>query len=164
MLCRLTATGPAMLHLLDSGCSHETFNIVIMKNCNVHYGDVISSVKRELIGEIRNHLEKIGGEIEWQVPEEDECLVDDCLIVACNPDGYDPTPMDVCIEKISVLGNGAIYVFARENGTSYFIDVDIEDVFVEHLVFILEAILKREKLGILNKALIISLYGKIYDL
>lgn len=90
--------------------------------------------------EIRNHLKleitaaikEHGGSYTWEEK-------DNAPIVAVNSNNANPAPLDVCIISLKLDGN-FIVVDAIDNEYGNDIHVDIDDVFIEHLSFILDYI------------------------
>lgn len=90
--------------------------------------------------EIRNHLKleitaalkEHGGSYTWN---DKDCAP----IVAANPDNANPAPLDVCIISLKLDGD-FIMVDAIDNEYGNDARIDIDNIFIEHLSFILDYI------------------------
>lgn len=89
-------------------------------------------IKRHIVGEIKAAIKAHGGEYSWSE-------VGECPIVAANPDSCEPEPLDVCIWSIRLDSDDKIAIHATDKKYGESMDfLDIDDIFVEHLGFILD--------------------------
>lgn len=94
--------------------------------------DTLKRIKWHIVDEIKAAIKAHGGEYSWSE-------MDECPIVAANPDTSWPEPLDVCIWSVRLDSDGEIAIHAT--GKEYGEDMDylsIYDIFVEHLGFILD--------------------------
>lgn len=89
-------------------------------------------IRNHLKLEITTALKAHGGLYTWN--EEDERP-----IVAANPDNATPSPLDVCIISLKLEGE-SIVIDAYDNEYGNGVSIDIDDIFIEHLSFILDYI------------------------
>lgn len=101
-----------------------------MKPCD-YYRTLVDGARRYMTTEIKTALKAYGGDFSWK---EDG---DDYPIVAANPDNPEPEPMDVCIWRLKLDG-GHVRVWATGKLSGEPVDMGLENVFVEHLEFILD--------------------------
>ena len=92
--------------------------------------DTFKSIRHHIIDEIKEAVKAHGGEYIWE-------YLDEYPIVAANPDCCDPEPLDVCIESIKLDEDGYLSIQAIGKQTGDDMDLSIQDIFVEHLGYIL---------------------------
>lgn len=99
---------------------------------HTEFYDTIKSIRHHIVDEIKAAVKAHGGEYSW----DDE---GECPIVAANPYRCEPEPLDVCINSILLDSNDMIQFEATGKSSGYEVrDLDVDDIFVEHLGFILD--------------------------
>lgn len=99
---------------------------------HTEFYDTFKSIRHHIIDEIKAAVKAHGGEYSW----EDEW---ECPIVAANPDRCEPEPLDVCINSVSLDSSDTLQFEATSKASGFEVrDLIVEDIFVEHLGFILD--------------------------
>lgn len=115
-----------------------------MKHNTLYYE--IREIRTHLINELRSAVEAHGGCYVFAYLDDDDLFPEDgeedCPCVAINPDDcYYCSPIDVYIQQIEVRDDtGEFIITGYTSDTKEEIDVDIHDVFVEHIEFITDMI------------------------
>lgn len=92
--------------------------------------DILQSVKRHTIKEIKAAVKAHGGEYSWE---------DGCPIVAANPEYSESGPVDVCINSIRIDEDGVLEIEGVDNEHGWEVrGLTIDDIFIEHLGYIIE--------------------------
>lgn len=94
--------------------------------------DTFKSIRHHIIDEIKAAVKAHGGKYSWED-------ADEYPIVAANPDCAEPEPLDVCVESVCIDDYGDLEIVAtsKQTGEDIFY-LTINDVFVEHLGYILD--------------------------
>ena len=101
---------------------------------HTEFYDTFKSIRHHIIDEIKAAVKAHGGEYSW----EDE---GECPIVAANPYRCEPEPLDVYINSVSLDSNDTLQFEATDKVSGFEVrDLAIDDIFVEHLGFILDYI------------------------
>lgn len=93
--------------------------------------DLFKHIKRHAIDELKAAVKAHGGSYSWETEDE-------CPIVAVNPCPIEPEPLDVCIHGISLDTYGDLVFEATEKESGYKIDIWDDDIFVEHIGYIID--------------------------
>lgn len=129
--------------------------------CNDFYKS-LQLIKLQAISELKAAIEAHGGKYYWcqKSEDKDEDTEDGCPIIAANPNSSDPNPFDIVVRGVEVI-NGYVVLDAEDKEWGEGVNIDINDVFVEHITFITEAIPKTEIVKSVNEDLSVNiLFGK----
>lgn len=94
--------------------------------------DTFKGIKQHIIKEIEAAVKAHGGSFDFI----NEMV--DAPIVAANPDNSDPEPLDVIIKKVSLDEDGFLVIEAADKEYGDDIDIDVDDIFVDHLGYIID--------------------------
>ncbi len=111
-----------------------------MKHTNFH--SQLKEIRCNIIKELKAALQAHGGSYTWGKEDEfgdvEEPNTEECPIVLANPRRCE-NPSDVYIAQIS-YGNNGFYIAAYTKEWLDEIDVEIDDIEIEHLEFIIDYI------------------------
>lgn len=94
--------------------------------------DTLKGIKQHIVKEIEAAVKAHGGSFDWIEQEVD------APIVAVNPDCAEPEPLDVIINKVSLDEDGFLVIDAVDKEYGEDIDIDVDDIFVEGLGYIID--------------------------
>ena len=96
------------------------------------YYNTFESIRQHIVEEIKTAVIAHGGSFDWIQNEVD------APIVAANPDTSEPEPLDIIINNVSLDEDGDLVIDAVDKEYGEDIDIDVDDIFVEHLGYIID--------------------------
>lgn len=127
---------PELYHQLTNGYMQHT-----------DLRDVVYYLKRMMVDEMRKAIKAHGMEYSFSDINADKTVenVDDCPIVACNPDDFDPEPRDVYIVKLYVDKYDDVNVIALGKESMCEVKMKVMDIFLEDMDYIIGEMLATAK-------------------
>lgn len=109
--------------------------------------DVCYYLKRMMVDEMRKAIKAHGTQYSFSDIGEDMTVDDleDCPIVACNPDDIDPEPRDVYIVKLYLDQYDDVCVVAIGKETLYDVKMEVMDIYLEDMDYIIGEMLATDK-------------------
>lgn len=109
--------------------------------------DVCHYLKRMMVDEMRKAIKAHGTEYAFSDIDDDMTVanLDECPIVACDPDDFEPEPRDVYIVKLYIDKYDEVCVKAMEKETLCEVKMEIMDIYLEDMGYIIGEMLGTTK-------------------